>query len=154
MLFVTIEDELLGSADWRCRETSLELVRVAGNACKVCNDVRVPPDNHGVVWSLDNVRVANQPCLIVVVAGLDVMLVAIELKGALKDGIGTVSMHVDPGPARLHPVALSWVLHKGCALEDAVLKAVDGLGLLHGAILSKVGDSGTIRDDVVVRLEG
>jgi hypothetical protein len=99
-------------------------------------------------------RVGSQPCLVVIVAGLDVMLVAKELEGTLKDGMRTVPMDVNPSPARLDPVALSCVLHKGCALEDAVLEAVDGLSLLHGAILSKVGDGGAIWDDIVVGLEG
>lgn len=77
------------------------------------------------------------------------VMVAMDKKRAFKQGLNTVSLHVNPGPT--HGVPSPWSsTDQRSALEDFVLMPLNGLRPMHVSFLIQVLHVGVIGQDIMV----
>lgn len=119
----------------------------------ILDDVRVPPKHHELIGPFLNDGVPANASLAVVLAGLDVVVIAVNLESTLEQWVLAISVDVYASPADVQPFGIPWILDESAAFEDAVFQAVDGLGAPNAAVVCEVGNGGAVGKDVVVGLK-
>lgn len=152
MVLVPVEQQFRSRATVSSGQASLQLVK-AVVAVIVLDDVRIPPKDHGIVGPLFEDGVATDASLAVVLASLDVVVIAVYLKSTLEQRVLAIPVDVYASPADVEPFGISGILDEGVASEDAMFEAIDGLGTANGAVVGEVGDGGAIGKDVVIGLK-
>ena len=115
-------------------------------------DIAITPHDHKLIVGVVNIGVTGDGGIAVVRLRLDVMIVAVDGKDAVKDGPSAIPAHGNAGPADMLPLVGPDLLDKAVSLEDAMSSPVDGLNTTNSTVGGKNLDGGVGAEDVVVGL--